>query len=178
MSSVFSEDRWHFHPFAVMIIAADRPGKLPRLVRTPRKPLLDVHATNSTNFHLSRLFDLPRISTGTIRHAPQHNAINHHKSAESHTWPGVVKRDNIGICTRSTHRPPITVEIGVDLKPGLPVCLAGKTHWQDRFQVYTKERIVFARALILCSRLVIIKPTFRRATEYPKWSATTISNLI
>ena len=55
-----------FQPFTRMIIAADRTGILPRLVRTPQHPLLDVHATNSTNFHLARLVDLPRISTGTI----------------------------------------------------------------------------------------------------------------
>ena len=59
-----------------MIIAADRTGILPRLVCTPRHPLLDLHATNSTKFHVSHLFDLPRISKGTIRHAPQDNAIN------------------------------------------------------------------------------------------------------
>ena len=64
------EDRWHLATIdsTLMIIAADRTGILPRLVRTPRHPLLNVHATNSTNFHVSRLFDLPTISKGAIRH--------------------------------------------------------------------------------------------------------------
>ena len=72
-----------------MIIAAARTGILPRLVRTPMNPLLDVHATNSTNFHLSRLFDLPRISTGTIRHALLTTILSWNFGGKSHQqqWP-------------------------------------------------------------------------------------------
>ena len=114
-------------PFTIMIIVADRTGILPRLVCKPRHPLLDVHVTNSTNFHVSRLFDLPRISKGTIRHAPQDNAINHReRSKEPQRYPIAAVAVctfcggcNIWICTKSMHRlncdwwldrPPIKVE--------------------------------------------------------------------
>ena len=129
-----------------MIIPADRTGILPRLVSTPRHPLLDVHATNSTNFCVSRLFDLARIRKGTIRHAPQDNAINHRqRCGEPQLRQGSETRQH-----RNLHQ---------EHAQATKHSWDSKSHWQHRFQINTTVCVVLARTLILCSKLVIIKPT-------------------
>ena len=151
MSSVFSEDRWHLHPFAVMIIAADRTGNCHDLCARRGSP----SQCPCHQQHQFSSFASVWLAQDQHRHNTTCTPTQCHKPKQKvqSATPDVVKRDNIGICTRSTHRPPITVEIGVDLKPVLPVCLASKTHWQDRFQVYTKERIVLLGPLSSASDL-------------------------